>query len=319
VGCGERALRLRSYLPFNANYEQWVTGSTEDNVRVWDLGTGTESAGLAEPYIGCVLPTALALAPNGCTLATGATNGVVYLWDFPARQKRCMLLASRQASKGGPSRDKDTRWPVPVEERADNVHSLAFSPDSSQLVTLCSDGTARLRDTATGQERFTLEGSNGETRCAAFGPDNRTLAVSRGNQLEPWDTTTGHSFRTLTGHREPIFCVAFAPEGKALATGGQDRQVKLWDWHSEREPMTLVGHTDTVASLAFTPDGKTLASGSWDRTVRLWHPASAQEVTSLLGHNGPVSGVAFSSDGKTLARGGTVGNSGEVFLRSAAP
>ena len=55
------------------------------------------------------------------------------------------------------------------------VYSLVFSPDGKRLVAGCSDGTAKIWDTSTGDELLTLPADQ-IVSCIAFSPDGESIA-----------------------------------------------------------------------------------------------------------------------------------------------
>ena len=91
--------------------------------------------------------TAVVFSPDGVPsglglrLAAGMSDGTVKLWEVPAS-----LSPGEQAGK-------ET---LTLLGHTDQVQGLAFSPDGKALVTASLDGTAKVWNTATGQEVFTL-------------------------------------------------------------------------------------------------------------------------------------------------------------------
>jgi tricorn protease-like protein len=180
-----------------------------------------------------------------------------------------------------------------------NISCLAYSPDGKTMVI-----GAKLWDSATGEERATLDCTPYTFSSVAFSPDGHTLASgSAKKKVLLWDVASGQR-RSIWYPRCGVRSLAFSPDGKTLATGNSDGTVTLRDAVGSQELITLPCHTDIVYSVAFSPDGKTLATGSRDKRVKLWDAATAQERTALGGHTKSVWSVAFSSDGKTLATGG---------------
>jgi hypothetical protein len=100
------------------------TGSSTEPVHLWEVATGRSLARWR--HAGGA--RAVAFAPNGLTLAAGGHEGVV-VWDIPTRQE----LARFEAHLGA-------------------VKSIAWSPDSTLLVSGAADGTLLVWDT-TGQLR----------------------------------------------------------------------------------------------------------------------------------------------------------------------
>jgi WD40 repeat protein len=100
------------------------TGSSTEPVHLWDVATGRSLA--RWPHAGGA--QAVAFAPNGLALAAGGHEGVV-VWDIPTRQQL-----------------------VRFEAHLGVVKSIAWSPDSTLLVSGAADGTLLVWDT-TGQLR----------------------------------------------------------------------------------------------------------------------------------------------------------------------
>src|SRR6266700_3367256 len=86
-----------------------------------------------------------------------------------------------------------------------------YSPDGTTLAT-ASDGTARLRDAATGRQTAQLTGHDGRVDAVAYSPDGITLAT-RGSDatIRLRDTANGQQTAQLTGHDGPVNAVAYSP------------------------------------------------------------------------------------------------------------
>ncbi|KAH6724991.1 hypothetical protein BKA61DRAFT_537097 [Leptodontidium sp. MPI-SDFR-AT-0119] len=109
-----------------------------------------------------------------------------------------------------------------LEGHSGPVYSVAFSPDSTQVV---------------------VSGSND-------------------NVVRLWDTATGAPLQTLEGHSGSVYSVAFSPDGTQVVSGSEDHTVRLWDIITKAPPQTLKGHLGPVNSVAFSPNGTQVVSGS---------------------------------------------------------
>jgi WD40 repeat protein len=58
------------------------------------------------------------------------------------------------------------------------VVSVEWSPDGDRILTTSGDGTARIWDAATGQERATLRGNNSDVGSAAWSHNGRYIVTA---------------------------------------------------------------------------------------------------------------------------------------------
>ncbi|HEX8720115.1 MAG TPA: caspase family protein [Pyrinomonadaceae bacterium] len=221
---------------------------------------------------------AVALSPDGLTLATGSLDRTVILWEV-ARGRQLRVLSGHTSF----------------------VNAVAFGGE--KLASASDDGTIKLWDVATGREVATLVGHTKGVRTVAFNNDGSVLASGgEDDKIKLWSVGAGTELRTLAGHSGNVNAVAFSRDGRILASGGEDRAIKLWDAATGRQVGALRGHGRAVNAVAFSPDGRLLASGGADNTARLWD-ASGGRLLRTLEAPRMVNCVAFSPDGGTLAAG----------------
>ena len=204
------------------------------------------------------------------------------------------------------------------------MKAVAVAPDGGWLATASDDGTARIWDPASGQERAVLTGHKRAVNAVAIAPDGNWLATgSRDRTARIWDPASGQERAVLTGHKRAVNAVAVAPDGSWLATGSRDQTSRIWDPSTGQEQAALAGPQMTalgawlegiwltafaeppgqVNAVAAGPDGSWLAVGSDDGKVRIWNLATKELLTTLTGNTGRVNTVAVAADGRWLAVG----------------
>jgi len=142
-------------------------------------------------------PSALMFSPDSRTLATGANDRRVYLWDAATGERRSALPAHSGV-----------------------VKALAFAPDGRSLATAGDDHAIRLWDLA-GRSKGLLSGHRGTVFALAFSPDGRTLASAGADgACRAWQSSTGSEMLTFTVGDRPITRVTFSPDGRYLAFAG---------------------------------------------------------------------------------------------------
>jgi WD40 repeat protein len=270
---------------------------------------------------------ALAVSPNGVSLAVGGDAHRIELWDLQADAVQRYFDIPKKAGRS----------------RRVEVKALAFSPDGRMLAAagghtygpgptgarLSSQGPGWLRvwNVETGKAQMAEVGYDGviddtqygSIEAVAFSPDGELLAVggnhratlgSEGFSVRLWDVKTGRLRATLTGHKLTITGLAFAPDGRRLATSSLDSTVRLWDV-GRGELLASYEQEGVFAScVAFSPDGRHLAVGTMHSDfgvpcdVLLLDAATGELQTQFQGHERWVTSVAFSPDGRILASGG---------------
>jgi WD40 repeat protein len=125
-------------------------------VKVWDVRTGAERAGLKAGYCTCA-----AFSPEGKLLATGRAGGL------PDAKEPADVAVWELASK------KQTA----LKGHTGGVAALAFAPDGGLLASAGQDGTVRLWDVARGKQLAVFGAHPGGALCVTFSADGKALAT----------------------------------------------------------------------------------------------------------------------------------------------
>jgi WD40 repeat protein len=283
---------------------------------------------------------ALALSPDGGTLAVSDAGGTVTLFDTDTYE----VIGDYQAP--GPA------------------FQIAFDPQGDSLaVAEDTTGTLEILDAATGRLRSStsLAAGRGFTPfgIVIYAPDGRSLFVpySRGPDdgdaslfLRRYDArrgtplgkplrvgpqldtpplmtpdgrllvSTGRGVKALDAdtlrviRRYPVGGGALSPDGRTIAFGQPGGGLGLLDLGSGRV-RTLTG-AGAGEPRAFSPDGRTLSTEEGDGNVVLWDVEEGVPTETLPGHAANNDDQhAFSPDGRTLY---TAGNDGRVIVWDVA-
>ena len=223
-------------LAYSPNGKQLLVGGENCPARVWDTQTW-KPTGIELP---CDGPTVIAggFSPDGRLIATGEDSvangkGILKIWSAVNGD----LLV-------GPLRHPD------------DVKSVAFSPDSSWLVTACVDGTARVWSVAEGKELLApLRHSDGVT-AVAISPDGQLIATaSSDHRARLWDAQTGKPTGIDLPHEGQVYDIAFSPDGRWLLTAGAIWHTRLWSVATGERIGPGFRSRLQVRQVAFSPDG----------------------------------------------------------------
>jgi WD40 repeat protein len=255
---------------FLPNGTSFVTVSLDGTLKVWETDAALKYLKELEDKKGEAKPevpkptenitahsgygvTCVAVSPDGKSIATGAADGTIKLWDATTYKPFASLPG---AHAGG-------------------VKTVQFSPDSKVLASGGSDKAAKLWDVTVEKPVVLqkLEGHEGVVNAVAFSPDGKRLAVGTGvakksGAIHVWDATTGKLAFKLEGHDDVVTCVVFHPKTEHLASGGADKKIRVWDL-KEKVTQYTDEHSEPLKSLVIGADGERFGSCS-AMAVRWW-------------------------------------------------
>lgn len=245
-----------------------------------------------------------AISPDGKLAAFGQDDGQIVLYDLATGDEFMRLVSD-----------------------ADYLTlSLAFSPDSSQLITghslpdfqimSCSVGALSIWNLETAEIEYQLEGHSLCIPSVGYSADggmvwatgsvNSSIFDDSGT-VTFWDAHNGEFIKTIgadgDGHAAVVAAAALTKDNSILVTAGWDAALIFWDFQTDTILQRLDGFFGNFSSatLALSPDDRLLSVTTGDEDqIALFDMASMQKIRTVPDHPWWVTGMAFLNDNYTL-------------------
>jgi WD40 repeat protein len=255
----------------------------------------------------------------------------------------------RCESKGNPNDRLSCTAFKTIQEHTQQITSIAFHPNGTQLASASYDKTIRLYNTD-GTWVRTFEGHHSAVMAIAFHPIQPELAsTSADNTWKRWHLNDGQTTHTGTTpavarslHYHPttfdlyigsdkggllvkpdntsqafaqdayIRDIAIHANSQRMALARNNKTIDIY--HTNGQLLqTLTGHGSYVFGVSFNADGTQLASVS--SKLRLWNPQDGQLFHSIAAHKGAAYTVAFHPTKNIVLTGG---HDGQINIWNAA-
>ncbi|OAX35990.1 WD40 repeat-like protein [Rhizopogon vinicolor AM-OR11-026] len=291
----ERSIQSFIFLHDNVHI---VSGSEDGKIRKWECDTGNfvgvpwkgEGGGI----------NALALSPDGRTIACGRNDGSVQRWDTYGEMiediwtghSSCVRMLS-WSPRGGHIASGSFDGTIlirkaesgevevgPIETKQGKVYSLAYSPPGDKIASGGSNGTICIWDSNTGKLLVgPIKGLGGWVKSVVWSSDNSKLEIKEldvllmDNFARVFDSISGtllHRFE----HDHTLESVALPLKNdNILACVGQHGVAKLWNIESHRplnQPFGPPDYNNHIFCVSFSRDGRYLAYCGGDNKIALW-------------------------------------------------
>jgi eukaryotic-like serine/threonine-protein kinase len=197
----------------------------------------------------------------------------------------------------------------------DDILDAHVSPSGRSLVTGSEDGTARVWDLATGEQRIATCGGGLPVVAVRFSP-NAELVVSAtdDNTLCLWSAPTGVEISPLRGHKGRVRTIRWNPDQarSLVLTASDDGTARVWNPFKGKAVMVELRHDGgAIASAEWSSDGRLVVTAGADKTARLWEipdhipeddpTLKAKELRRFVGHGKALDAAVFDATDLRIA------------------
>jgi len=229
---------------------------------------------------------AVAVTPDGQFAACARANQI-FLYHLPAQQLVGRLTDPQLAKAGLTGR--------PAAAHRSMVHSLAFSPDGTQLVSGAHREIKIWRRPLDAQKFKLMPVARKAVLAVAASSDGKWLAAgSDDGRIKIWNATNGKLTKTLAGHKGAIRSLKFSGDNTRLVSAAADKTLRVWGVPSGR--LLAQARSDSlINAVTWFNDPAQIASGGADNRIRIWRFDAGKPgltpVKELTRHEGPVTAL----------------------------
>jgi WD40 repeat protein/serine/threonine protein kinase len=278
--------------------------------------------------------TALSFSPDGQTLATGGSDGLIQLWDthtwqeaqarYSGHNKAILDLAFSPDGTKLASASLDNsliQWQLnsvddttPMRaELVNGLNAVAYSTDSTRLVSGGNDFQVRVWDSRKLTVLRTIPFSGKILDIAGVPGSDRFVIGGNNQEVELLDLTAGGTLTIDVGRlRYPLTGVAVSPTGKTVVAGNIRGGIAAWDisgeeskelWTSKNYAVDSLGDLTAPGSrhsLAFSPDANRIFSGLSEGVIRSVDSTTGEDAGQNQSLNTHVKKLAVSHNSQYL-------------------
>jgi cytochrome c len=230
-----------------------ATAGADGRIAIWTAGNAQPDA-MLEGHTAPI--AALAVSPDGTTLASASWDQTVRLWPLAGGAPRVL------------------------DGHTQNVNGVAFAPDGRTLVSVSYDQSLRIWPLV-GPASPVVVAMPVPLNAVAIGSDGEIAAGGADGRLYFLNRDGARAGEVAAGPR-PVISIATSPDGALVAAAGIGGTVAVIDRKTRDLARTLVGPGLPVWSVAFLPDSRTLLTGGADNIIRRWNAVTGEPVDPLL-------------------------------------
>ncbi|RSL92713.1 hypothetical protein CDV31_015024 [Fusarium ambrosium] len=169
-----------------------------------------------------------------------------------------------------------------LEGHQGTVNAVAFSLDSSILVSASSDRAVRVWNWDTGECIYELKGTSAPICATALSPDAEVVAAAAINGIiRIWSLATGACEHELMPHNGEISSMAFSADSRFLSAVSSDMAIYTWRRDTGACVQELMPSGGMVREAIFSPDLKTIVSCGASIPTKIWDSGTGQASFTL--------------------------------------
>jgi cytochrome c len=244
-----------------------ATAGADGRIAIWSPGN-THPDVVLDGHTAPI--AALAVSPDGTTLASASWDQTVRVWPLAGGAPRVL------------------------EGHTQNVNGVAFTADGRTLVSVSYDRSVRLWPLA-GSLPTIILGMPSPLNAVAVSRDGGIVVGGADGKLYFLGSHGSRDGEVAAGPR-PVISIAVSPDGVWVAAAGIGGAVALIERQTRSLMRTLVGPGLPVWSVAFLPDSRTLLTGGADNVIRRWNAVTGDPIDPLLFENTADPLAAYAGD-----------------------
>ncbi|KAM9359280.1 bromodomain and WD repeat-containing protein 3 [Symphorus nematophorus] len=226
-----------------------ATGSTDDVIRIYYLGSGTPEK-ISELHEHTDKVDSIQFCHSGERFVSGSRDGTARIWKLHQRQQwRCILLNMSATLPGAEPMSEEESYFKP------KVTMVAWDRHDNTVITAVNNHLLKVWNSYTGQLLHILKGHGAEVFVLEPHPFDPRIILSAGHDgnVFIWDllrgTNTQHYFNMIEGQGHgAVFDCKFTPDGQRFACTDSHGHLLIFGFGSskpyEKLPDQVFFHTD---------------------------------------------------------------------------
>lgn len=237
-------------------------GHEDRQTKIYDVVPSRKHIDPPPVYRAPLPVTALAVSPDGVTVAVGGVHEITF-WNLETG-----TLKRR------------------VHNVAERTYDLEFSPNGKVIAAASGTpgmlGEVRFFDSTSGEMKKEMVRMNDCALGLAWDLSGKKLAVAGADRtVRLLDVESGRQLVNAQHHSDWVYEVAFSQDGKRLVSASRDATAKIIDTSSGDLLTTYAGHKKPVYDSVFLPGGEEAVSCGGDGKIHLWKTKGSGSASGM--------------------------------------